>query len=945
MKKPIAFILAILMISGIISGIAVCADNITLPKNTFMDVGNGQWYTEGVLYCYKYGYMAGVSDGIFDPSIYLTRAMFVQMLYSVDMADVRYGIPSFSDVKKGDWYYYAVEWACRNKLASGVGGGLFSPNTAVTREQLALFLYKYSQFKGENTGKRADLGGFSDSSQVSSWAYAAVSWAVAEKLISGMDDGRLSPKTGATRAQASVILKAYLSSHGIKWDDGKVVTARTCTVDGVTEFSALNRYNVTKTVTYKAWHDYDGGTVTIKPTCTAAGVTTYKCKVCGFKSMKSNVAALGHTTSNGVCTRCGLDLTRKHLTVCNSDTIAILGDSGTESFFAVKDKAFISKLSQFSDYQFFNYGASGKTLKAGIFRMQNNIKLYDGSFGYQDVHPKYTLLLCYINDIKEMNEDEFGDSLRSAIDSVRMYGSEPIICNEFKMNSPLTENIFYSVAKEKNVLFWDVYKLTSLTQGSLPSSENFYSWYWKDGHPGTRTNNVFSDAIGYYLDKLESPSASLKVYRLRNDFSVGTELDSLLFDSQLERYGLFREISVAQRGILPEDVSSQSIDDLSGVTAESKVIPSEYDILRENNKYINIGTKCALISATLPYTDLTRLKLSFSTGITAGLKVYIRDQNASPKLDGNLYMRFDTENTSGINVGDTFTTVEDGGEVVWKVQYVVTGKCIYCRHETANVKEDDILTGGTVTINGRRIAYSQRLRSYYYYEESRPRIGHYVELKADKDGGGYTVPESMLGSVLNYDRADFLITAVSSFELANIDVEYSGSREKTNLRGNFEFGSPSGANMIANPKFDTLAGWRTTGYVYPEIPADGDLIPGTSRIVGINDKKYISTELDLDGGAMGKKYTVDVYARYYPEKGSVDYDSLDYKRICLRLTSDRGKAEEKNFSQYQILSTSWKICRFEIIAPAGVTPVTISVLGADGSPLQVARVECAASDR
>ena len=707
---------------------------------------------------------------------------------------------------------------------------------------------------------------------------------------------------------------------------------------------------------------------------------------------------------------------REHLTVGSSDVIAILGDSATESVFAIKDKAFISKLSQFTNYQIFNYSASGKTLKSGIFRMQNNTLMYDSEFGYQDIRPKYTLLLCYVNDIKIMTEDGFAESLKATIDAVRMYGSEPIICNHFRMEHPLNENIFASVAKEKGVAFWDIYKMIHLTQEELHSGPNYYSWYWKEGHPGTRPNAMFSDTLQYYLDKLEAPTRSLKIYRLRSTYSNSVDLDTLRFDSPLELYNKFREISVGQKGVLPEDVTplanDKNIDNLSAIanTVQSKLIASEYDILRKANQSINIDTKCALISATLPYTDLTHLKLSFDVSSASGLKVYIRDQNAAPKVDGNIYMRFDMTDTSGITAGSTTfqtqeTVIEDGETVVetvdWVVNYVIPNKCIYCYHggwPNPPVKEAD---GGAGVLDiGAGKTYSLRVKSYYYDENDKLVTGHYAELSKDSDENSYTVPSNKIKSVLIYDRADFLITSNTAFDISNIDVEYEGARDKKCIRGDFVFESANGTNLIENPVFTTLNGWIAIGGAASADAEDGCYIPGTSKVVDITNTKYLTTNLTLSGGEMGKRYVVDVYARYYPPQSTVanptiTYDSLDYKRLCLQLSTivdaesnvydtvstyedfvnydttelqngdiikvpvDKSKGNRISYyaydaaqdelkyvdskrihSQYQIVSTAWKICRFEIIAPPGTDTYELSILGADASPLQIAKVVC-----
>ncbi len=184
--------------------------------NPFIDVPEGKWYTDAVLWCYEKDYMAGTSDVTFDPNGVFTRAMFVTVLAKIDGADVSgYTGTSFDDVPAGKWYSAPVEWAFKNGYASGIGGGKFAPNSPVTREQLARFLYNYSFRNGYTGSPAADVSGYPDYKDISNYAKDAVGWAVGNGLISGIKQGDviyLSPKGNATRAQVALIVKNYVEN-------------------------------------------------------------------------------------------------------------------------------------------------------------------------------------------------------------------------------------------------------------------------------------------------------------------------------------------------------------------------------------------------------------------------------------------------------------------------------------------------------------------------------------------------------------------------------------------------------------------------------------------------------------------------------------------------------------------------------------------------------------
>ena len=115
----------------------------------------------------------------------------------------------FVDVAEGDWFYDAVVYAYQNELMDGVGGNRFAPNSETTRAQLVTILYRYAEAKGYDVSASADLSGYPDADQVQDYAQPAMAWAVAENIIQGMEDGTLKPAGNASRAQIATILMRF----------------------------------------------------------------------------------------------------------------------------------------------------------------------------------------------------------------------------------------------------------------------------------------------------------------------------------------------------------------------------------------------------------------------------------------------------------------------------------------------------------------------------------------------------------------------------------------------------------------------------------------------------------------------------------------------------------------------------------------------------------------
>ena len=176
----------------------------------FTDVSTYDWFYEYVKYVYDNGIMDGIDVGVFGPGITTTRAMLVTMLYRVAGEPYVSGTNDFADVAANTWYTDAVTWASKNGIVTGVDVGVFNPNGAITREQLATILYRYAEYVGEGVSARASLSRFTDTGSISAYARDAVSWAVAEGILDGRTATELAPTGECTRAEvATMIARAF----------------------------------------------------------------------------------------------------------------------------------------------------------------------------------------------------------------------------------------------------------------------------------------------------------------------------------------------------------------------------------------------------------------------------------------------------------------------------------------------------------------------------------------------------------------------------------------------------------------------------------------------------------------------------------------------------------------------------------------------------------------
>ncbi len=185
-------------------------ENPITDEFPFADVDTDDWFFEDVAYVYENGLMSGTSADTFSPETATTRGMIVTILYRLEGEPEISGSCAFDDVKSGSYYENAIAWAAANGIVSGYDNGLFGPDDAITREQLATILYRYTQYKGldVSVGGDTNILSYNDALDISEYAVPAMQWLCGEGIMSG-SDGNLMPMGNATRAQVAAFLHRF----------------------------------------------------------------------------------------------------------------------------------------------------------------------------------------------------------------------------------------------------------------------------------------------------------------------------------------------------------------------------------------------------------------------------------------------------------------------------------------------------------------------------------------------------------------------------------------------------------------------------------------------------------------------------------------------------------------------------------------------------------------
>lgn len=190
-------------------------EKTVFTDDTFSDVKQDDWYYNSVKYVFENNLMQGTETG-FEPERKMTRAMLVTVLYRMANPQKISGSYSFTDVSTDEWYSDAILWAASNGIVNGVSDTEFAPDMEVSREQMAVIMYRFAKSQGYDVNKETDITDFTDCDEISDWAYDALVWAIGTELISGTSETELSPKNASTRAQVATILMRFRESKAVK---------------------------------------------------------------------------------------------------------------------------------------------------------------------------------------------------------------------------------------------------------------------------------------------------------------------------------------------------------------------------------------------------------------------------------------------------------------------------------------------------------------------------------------------------------------------------------------------------------------------------------------------------------------------------------------------------------------------------------------------------------
>lgn len=178
----------------------------------FDDISNVGWAKEAIERLYNGGIITGVGNNKFDPDASVKREEFTKMIVKACAIYDETAASDYSDTNLGDWHYTYISSAKKAGLIYGKDDALFGVGDLITRQDIAVILYRAAVLQGAAFGTKSM--DFNDFNLISDYAREAVACLYAGGIINGMGDGSFAPVKPATRAQAATLVYNFLKEFG-----------------------------------------------------------------------------------------------------------------------------------------------------------------------------------------------------------------------------------------------------------------------------------------------------------------------------------------------------------------------------------------------------------------------------------------------------------------------------------------------------------------------------------------------------------------------------------------------------------------------------------------------------------------------------------------------------------------------------------------------------------
>ena len=177
-----------------------------IPLDIYDDLDGFDWAKTAIVAMTERKIISGDGDGKFRPADNITREEFCKLVVNTFGLSASNNDASFSDVNPNEWYAESVNAAAENNVVNGTGNGEFGIGMNITREDMAVMIYRAYRLNVKKIGEYEKEFAFADDENISDYAKEAVYVLKNMSVINGTDNGNFAPKSLATRAEASKML-------------------------------------------------------------------------------------------------------------------------------------------------------------------------------------------------------------------------------------------------------------------------------------------------------------------------------------------------------------------------------------------------------------------------------------------------------------------------------------------------------------------------------------------------------------------------------------------------------------------------------------------------------------------------------------------------------------------------------------------------------------------
>lgn len=143
----------------------------------------------------------------------INRKSLIDIIYNMDTTEYKIRVQNKYIDLENIVNTQSIYWAKDNNIMTGYTDNTFRPDENITIEQLAVVLYRYNNYKGNESVSVSNKNICDDYMDISDYAKEAVSWAISNKIIS-LNNNKIQPKDNITLNSLIDILYNYLSVEG-----------------------------------------------------------------------------------------------------------------------------------------------------------------------------------------------------------------------------------------------------------------------------------------------------------------------------------------------------------------------------------------------------------------------------------------------------------------------------------------------------------------------------------------------------------------------------------------------------------------------------------------------------------------------------------------------------------------------------------------------------------